>query len=468
MTSIASLGLLALSAIPQASPAAPDLLEPPEGWVRERLEFPLSFAPTLAYRGFEDLAFAPGMFQRGSDGYFSYVLAMRLDGDVELDAPALDAFLEAYFGGLYTAVAADRGLPTADRPTRAEVWRDGAAFHARVDSFDAFTDGSALALRLELFTRALPDSTLLLGLASPAPADAPIWTTLREIHAKWSAARPAPTLINHVYAVVDAESYAKLAASKLMREEFGVCEERTTRRADITYTGLYFYGQRTYFEFLGPQPAANLAGGSSGVAFASEEPAGLERWAQRLTDRSIATQTVPVTREWVSGKVPWFRMTGVQMPKGQFTLFSMEYQPEFLSRWHPPAASEQPTRAAGIARRDVLDRYARALGQSDRRDQGALLDLASIELTLSAEQAERWLEVARACEHDVGESTANSARTQRLRVPQCDVILHTADAPGGLTAFEVTLRRPVDSPPLDFGGLRVRFDANRARFEIVR
>lgn len=468
MIPIASLATFALVALPQESVPQPDLLSAPQGWARERLDFPLSFAPTLTYRGFEDLAFAPGMFQRASDGYFSYALALRLEGDVDLDAPALDTFLEAYFGGLYAAVAADRGLPTTDRPTRAEVWRDGAAFHARVDSFDAFTDGSALALRLELFQRPLHDATLLLGLASPAAADAPIWTTLREIHAKWSLARPTPTLINHVYAVLDAESYAKLAASKPIREAFGVCEERTTRRADITYTGLYFYSQRAYFEFLAPQPAAGIVEGASGVAFASEEPAGLERWAKRLGERSIATQIMPVTREWEGAKLPWFRMAGVQMPEGPLTVFSMEYEPDFLSRWHPPAASARPGRAAGIARREVLERYAQALGQVDQRIHGPLLDLASIELTLSADQAARWVDLARACEHGVDEPSASLAHTRRLRAPQCDVIVHTADAPGGLTAFEVTLRRPVESQPLDFGGLRVSFHPTRARFEIGR
>ena len=58
-------------------PQDPPLVQVPEGWRHERLDFPLSFAPELEFRGFEDLSFAPGMFALNSDSYFSYALGLR-------------------------------------------------------------------------------------------------------------------------------------------------------------------------------------------------------------------------------------------------------------------------------------------------------------------------------------------------------------------------------------------------------
>ncbi len=134
---------LALSASLQA---AGSILEPPLGWRGERLDFPLSFAPEIQLRGFEQLAFAPGMFVPDSESYFSYALALQLEGEVEIDAAFLDSFLESYYRGLCGAVASERGLTLDIDSIAAEVRREGSGFRAEVALFDAFTTGEPLGL----------------------------------------------------------------------------------------------------------------------------------------------------------------------------------------------------------------------------------------------------------------------------------------------------------------------------------
>src|SRR5262249_32272032 len=56
---------------------------PPQGWRTEHFTLPPDFAPDIEVHGVEDLLFAPGMFAPESDSYFSYVLALRFDGEVE-------------------------------------------------------------------------------------------------------------------------------------------------------------------------------------------------------------------------------------------------------------------------------------------------------------------------------------------------------------------------------------------------
>ena len=57
-------------------------------------------------------------------------------------------------------------------------------------------------------------------------------------------------------------------------------------RADRTYTGLYFYGQRTYFEFL--QSGADAG---TGLALGVERDGALADLARRLGEHDVPTQS---------------------------------------------------------------------------------------------------------------------------------------------------------------------------------
>ena len=114
----------------------------PDGWKREVIAFPLDFAPTLAHRGFEELRFAPGMFDPKAGGYWSYAFAWRLDDPAKLDGDALAAELTAYFRGLVAAVKKE--LPVDAIVVRATPARDGFELAAHV--LDAFGSGAPVEL----------------------------------------------------------------------------------------------------------------------------------------------------------------------------------------------------------------------------------------------------------------------------------------------------------------------------------
>jgi hypothetical protein len=81
------------------SDAAPAFDWPiPDGWRGETIPFPLEFAPTLAYRGVEELRFPPGFLDPGSTHFFSYAFAWVIDPPLP-DASALERDLSTYFGG---------------------------------------------------------------------------------------------------------------------------------------------------------------------------------------------------------------------------------------------------------------------------------------------------------------------------------------------------------------------------------
>jgi len=76
-------------------------------------DFPIAFAPSIAHTGLEELRFAPGFFDPGAPGYWSYAFVWRIDAAPAFDEHALGAELTTYFRGLVDAV--DEKHEIADR-----------------------------------------------------------------------------------------------------------------------------------------------------------------------------------------------------------------------------------------------------------------------------------------------------------------------------------------------------------------
>src|SRR5689334_9492619 len=63
---------------------APYHLPIPENWGIERFSIPISFAPTIPYKGVEDIRFTPGWGKAGSEEYWTYSFLWWLDDSVRL------------------------------------------------------------------------------------------------------------------------------------------------------------------------------------------------------------------------------------------------------------------------------------------------------------------------------------------------------------------------------------------------
>ena len=186
---------------PEAEAAAVERVEPisappaaalpfawpvPAGWKSETIPFPLGFAPTLPYAGFEELRFTPGMFKAGSDEMWSYAFVWWLNGDVAFDAATLNADLAAYFGGLSLAVEQREGFDPRDAAAVAKLASvdpaaNGAArWKGAVSAYDAFVTHARVELNLEVrvFRCAARDRTVALFTVSPQPDDHAVWTRL--------------------------------------------------------------------------------------------------------------------------------------------------------------------------------------------------------------------------------------------------------------------------------------------------
>jgi hypothetical protein len=449
------LTLLALSSLPPLRTADELLPETPNNWRYERLEFPLTFAPELDFEGFEELRFAPGMFDPESASHFSYVFAIRIEQDLSVDAAFLEDFLRRYYRGLCAAVAEARELELALDSIAARVVSGEQGFVATIDFLDAFGSGAPLELRAELELHSSARHTELLGLVSPRPREAAIWSELEGVRERWRAARRPPATLNHLYVVPDADTYGALVDSPFL-SDFGLRELRTTVRTDITYTGLYFYGESTYFEFLSPSQA--FPQGSTGLAFGFERVGGAASAGEALAAAGIGASVSPITREFEGAQVPWFQMLGIQgAPSAPLSLFALEYDTHFLRSWYPTL---EPA-AGGISRREVLERYAAKLGQGKLRDDALLREVSAVHLVLDSAGTEHFTTLCTALDYNVepaGESIVCDG-------PGVTFVVRTQEPSRGVTGLELALREPIDRETLELGRARLSFEGASALLE---
>lgn len=157
----------------------------PAGWKHETIPFPLGFAPSLSYRGAEELRFAPGFFQPASSTFWSYAFAWSLENPPRFDAQTLSPVLREYFSGLALAVGKNRypmdpGRFRVELAPRIEGGRTMLA--GRVHSYDPFATGEPIDLNVEARLRDCPRAghPVLTFLLSPRPFGDAVW---EELHA---------------------------------------------------------------------------------------------------------------------------------------------------------------------------------------------------------------------------------------------------------------------------------------------
>jgi hypothetical protein len=139
----------------------------PTGWRSEVIPFPLDFAPSLAHRGFEEIRFAPGMFDPAAPGYWSYAFIWRTDNDAVLDEAALGSELTTYFRGLIAAVD-DKHRVTARDQIVVRAVRDGDRFKLTAHIFDAFKTAQPIDLTGWAERRACTTGALWIFVLAPA------------------------------------------------------------------------------------------------------------------------------------------------------------------------------------------------------------------------------------------------------------------------------------------------------------
>ncbi|MFT4688354.1 MAG: hypothetical protein ACI9OD_000551 [Limisphaerales bacterium] len=180
--------------------AEPFEFDSPKNWRAERIAFPLGFAPELKHSGFEELRFAPGMFNPKSNTYWTYVFFWWIEGEVTIDRTQMERDLKNYYLGLSKTVGRSRKLvidpekisaqlkPAKDQPAK----ESAPIFTGTLKTYDAFATGDLLELNVEISKRYFPDlkRTCYFFALSPKPISAPAWTEMRAIRNSFKIRKP--------------------------------------------------------------------------------------------------------------------------------------------------------------------------------------------------------------------------------------------------------------------------------------
>jgi hypothetical protein len=144
-----------------------------------------------------------------------------------------------------------------------------------------------------------------------------------------------PVYFNHIYIVVDDNTYNEIKNSEFIKNEFGgLSEDTTTTEKGVKYNAGYLIGRKSYIEFFNSRGLEGAKEGTVGIGFSTQKNGDLEIIYNRFNSE-FGDTAVKDLREFVDGeaKYPWFNIVSsiTEDNKLPFTCWVMEMHPLHLS-----------------------------------------------------------------------------------------------------------------------------------------
>lgn len=171
----------------------PFLMPIPDGWGTETIHFPLGFAPQLEYEGFEELRFAPGMFEPESEDFWTYAFVWWIPSSSIINGEILQRDLEAYYRGLANqpdSPAVQVRINSVEDPAGGSL-----RFEGTIETIDTFVtqEPVSLTVRVEVLRCDEQNRVGVFFELSPQPTTHSVWTKLHEIRQGFRCDNPAIT-----------------------------------------------------------------------------------------------------------------------------------------------------------------------------------------------------------------------------------------------------------------------------------
>ena len=168
---------------------APYVLDTLKGWDVERFLIPIAFAPSISYKGVEDIRFTPGWGKIETNEYWSYAFLWYLDSTQKFDPKIIEKNLVAYYTGLIN-INIDKSKITADKlvpvkvsiKTRKAEKGDLKTFEGIVNMSDYMTQ-KPISLNLLIHIKSCKgqNKTFVFHELSPKPFNDNVWNALNQL-----------------------------------------------------------------------------------------------------------------------------------------------------------------------------------------------------------------------------------------------------------------------------------------------
>ena len=156
---------------------------PDTTWRTERITFPLSFAPTLQYEGFEDILFAPGWADSSSQQFWTYAFVWYVEYGALMSENLLATSLETYYNGLMKAVSKDSSDVDRLGRTLCLFIKTDDGFSGKMRVFDAFFSKKEITLHVKVQERICrrTNKQIVYFEISPKPFEDSVWNIFTNI-----------------------------------------------------------------------------------------------------------------------------------------------------------------------------------------------------------------------------------------------------------------------------------------------
>ena len=169
---------------------APYNLPIPRTYTIERFLIPISFAPSINYKGVEDIRFTPGWGNIKTHEYWTYAFLWWLDGTVEMDSTTIANNLKAYYTGLAKAnnVPVDKQIPVKTSLKESTPGKeDLKKFTGTIEIVDYMTKEPLTLFAIVHIRRCNEENkTVVFHKISPKPFTHSNWATLDELWQQFS------------------------------------------------------------------------------------------------------------------------------------------------------------------------------------------------------------------------------------------------------------------------------------------
>ncbi len=176
---------------------APYTLDAPKDWDIERFLIPIGFAPTISYKGVEDIRFTPGWAKKETNEYWSYAFLWYLDGSPKFDSKMLEKNLMAYYTGLFN-INTDKSKidttkliqVTASIEKKASDKGDLNTFEGTVNMND-YMSKKPITINLKIHIKSCKgqNKTFVFHEISPQPYTGNVWNSLDQLWVSFKCAK---------------------------------------------------------------------------------------------------------------------------------------------------------------------------------------------------------------------------------------------------------------------------------------
>ena len=165
------------------------MLSAPDNWKSEIIPFPIGFAHSIDFKGFEDLRFSPGWSDSTSQEFWTYTFVWYIEKDSALTESKLTESFNSYYDGLMGIDLNNQADTTKSKQlvkTLCLFVKTNEGFTGKMRVFDAFftRDYMVLNIKIKEYFCNKTNKQIVWCEISPKAFDHKVWQIFNDVKLK--------------------------------------------------------------------------------------------------------------------------------------------------------------------------------------------------------------------------------------------------------------------------------------------